>query len=234
MPLCSKQRAFFSSEREAFHWAYGVKQATNDDWAGYASKEGILLESKPPKTRKALVYTVADALKQSQRNYDNFMLGKIVHEQRQCIPALGEGIQTSLWKRRQPWNLCLPRWGRRCQGRRCQHDQSNGFMPLPHDSTCQSRTYGSLYGTVYYTTGGVSHQSERWTRKPPKGVSDAARARCEPEQPHRRIILPGTSSDSLGYRTHAPKRITHYPTYCLLIASGAWDFFLPFRPYLHQ
>ena len=76
MPLCSKQRAFFSSEREAFHWAYGVKQATNDDWAGYASKEGILLESKPPKTRKALVYTVADALKQSQRNYDNFMLGK--------------------------------------------------------------------------------------------------------------------------------------------------------------
>lgn len=71
-----KAKGIFSSEREAFHWAYGVKQATNDDWAGYASKEGILLESKPPKTRKALVYTVADALKQSKRNYDNFMLGK--------------------------------------------------------------------------------------------------------------------------------------------------------------
>ena len=69
-------KGIFSSEKEAFHWAYGLNQANHDDWAGYASKEGILLESKPPKTRKALVYTVADALKQSQRNYDNFMLGK--------------------------------------------------------------------------------------------------------------------------------------------------------------
>ena len=194
-------KGIFSSEKEAFHWAYGLNQANHDDWAGYASKEGILLESKPPKTRKALVYTVADALKQSQRNYDNFMLGKSSTSRDNVSLHSVKASKLFLWKRRQPWNLCLPRWGRRCQGRRCQHDQSNGFMPLPHDSTCQSRTYGSLYGTVYYTTGGVSHQSERWTRKPPKGVSDAARARCEPEQPHRRIILPGTSSDSLGYRT---------------------------------
>ena len=71
-----KVEGIFTNAREAFHWAYGVKQATNDDWAGYTSKEGILLESKPPKTRKALVYTVADALKQSQRDYDNYMLGK--------------------------------------------------------------------------------------------------------------------------------------------------------------
>ena len=71
-----KVEGIFTNAREAFHWAYGVKQATNDDWAGYTSKEGILTESHPPKTRKALSYTIAEALKQAQGDYTDFTLSK--------------------------------------------------------------------------------------------------------------------------------------------------------------
>ena len=72
--VCFRAKGTFSSEQEAHHWAYGVKQATNDDWAGYVSSQGILTESKPPKTRGALSYTIADALKQAQSAFDNFTL----------------------------------------------------------------------------------------------------------------------------------------------------------------
>ena len=71
-----RAKGIFSSEKEAFHWAYGIKQANNDDWAGYTSKEGILTESHPPKMRAALSYTIAAALKQAQSDYDHFTLAQ--------------------------------------------------------------------------------------------------------------------------------------------------------------
>ena len=71
-----KAKGIFSSPREAFHWSYGVKQVTNDAWAGYVSADGILAETKPPKTRKAIIITIQDALRQAQVDYDSFTLSK--------------------------------------------------------------------------------------------------------------------------------------------------------------
>lgn len=66
----------FSCAREAYHWSYGVKQETNDNWAGYQLVNGVLTETKPPKTRGALVYTPKEALISAQHDYDNYILGK--------------------------------------------------------------------------------------------------------------------------------------------------------------
>ena len=68
--------AILSDACEAYHWTYGVKQAVNDDYAGYQVKDGMLVESHPPKTRVARVLTVSQALSQVQSNYDHFELGK--------------------------------------------------------------------------------------------------------------------------------------------------------------
>ena len=68
--------AVLSSSREAFFWTYGVKQATNDAFAGFQLKDGMLIETHPSKTRAARVLTVTQALIQSQSDYDNFELSK--------------------------------------------------------------------------------------------------------------------------------------------------------------
>ena len=68
--------ALLSDVREAFFWAYGVKQATNDAYAGYQLNDGMLIETHPPKNRAARVLTVSQALSQAQSNYDNFELSK--------------------------------------------------------------------------------------------------------------------------------------------------------------
>ena len=69
--------AILSDAREASYWTYGVKQATNDNYAGYQlNNNGMLVETHPPKTRVARVLTVTQALIQSQSDYDNFELSK--------------------------------------------------------------------------------------------------------------------------------------------------------------
>lgn len=69
-------KGIFSSVREAFLWAYGVKQTRNDRYAGYVAKDNNLIESQPPKGRTAHVMTRAEALIESQSSYDNFTLTK--------------------------------------------------------------------------------------------------------------------------------------------------------------
>ena len=66
--------AILSDAREASYWSYGVKQATNDDYAGYQLRDGMLIETHPSKTRSARVLTVSQALSQAQATYDNFTL----------------------------------------------------------------------------------------------------------------------------------------------------------------
>lgn len=66
----------FSSEREAFLWAYGVKQTRNDRYAGYARQGDTLVEAKPGKGKIADAIIVQDALRESQSDYDNFALTK--------------------------------------------------------------------------------------------------------------------------------------------------------------
>lgn len=66
----------FSDAREAFCWAYGVKQSRNDRYAGYTANNGNLIESKPAKNKVAEVISIRDALLESQSNYDNFELAK--------------------------------------------------------------------------------------------------------------------------------------------------------------
>jgi len=66
----------FSSAREAFLWAYGVKQTRNDHYAGYQRQGDNLVELKPAKGKTAEVISVADALTESQSDYDNFTLAR--------------------------------------------------------------------------------------------------------------------------------------------------------------
>ncbi len=71
-----RAEGIFADAREAFLWAYGVKQMSNDRWAGYIAKDGVLRETKPPKTRKAIIISIADALREAQKNYNEFALSK--------------------------------------------------------------------------------------------------------------------------------------------------------------
>lgn len=71
-----KAEGIFSSVREAFLWAYGVKQTRNDRYAGYTARDGMLIETKPTKGKTAEVIDIRDALKESQSDYDNFELAK--------------------------------------------------------------------------------------------------------------------------------------------------------------
>ena len=68
--------AILSDAREAYNWSYGIKQATNDAWAGYQLVNGVLVETKPPKTRQARVSTITDALISAQNDYNEFSLSK--------------------------------------------------------------------------------------------------------------------------------------------------------------
>lgn len=69
-----RAEGIFSSIKEAFMWAYGVKQTRNDRYAGYQVKEGNLVETKPAKNRPSDVISIKDALLDSQADYDNFDL----------------------------------------------------------------------------------------------------------------------------------------------------------------
>lgn len=71
-----KAEGIFSSEREAFLWAYGVKQTRNDRYAGYTAREHHLVETKPTKGKVADIISIGDALIESQQDYDNFILAK--------------------------------------------------------------------------------------------------------------------------------------------------------------
>lgn len=71
-----KAEGIFGSVREAFLWAYGVKQTRNDRYAGFQAKDGQLIESKPAKGKVADVISIQDALIESQSDYDNFTLAK--------------------------------------------------------------------------------------------------------------------------------------------------------------
>lgn len=71
-----KAEGIFSSVREAFLWAYGVKQTRNDRYAGYTSKENKLIETHPSKGKLADMLSKAEALIESQSDYDNFTLSK--------------------------------------------------------------------------------------------------------------------------------------------------------------
>jgi len=71
-----KAEGIFSDVREAFCWAYGVKQIRNDRYADYQRQENNLVESKPSKGHIAEVISVQNALIESQQNYDNFSLAR--------------------------------------------------------------------------------------------------------------------------------------------------------------
>lgn len=71
-----KAEGIFSSVREAFLWAYGVKQTRNDRYAGYTSKEDRLIETTPKKGKIADTLSKTEALLESQSDYDNFTLSK--------------------------------------------------------------------------------------------------------------------------------------------------------------
>ena len=71
-----KAEGIFSTMREAWHWAYGIKQALNDGYAGYTWQNDNLVASKPGKGKVADIISVRDALRASQADYDNFSLAK--------------------------------------------------------------------------------------------------------------------------------------------------------------
>lgn len=71
-----KAEGIFSSSREAFHWAYGVKQETNDGWSGYQIHNGVLVETKPKKNMPPRTSTIVAALQSSIVDYQNFELSK--------------------------------------------------------------------------------------------------------------------------------------------------------------
>lgn len=71
-----RAEGIFSSARESFLWAYGVKQSRNDRYAGYQAKDANLVESKPAKGKTADVISIRDAVLESQTDYDNFTLAK--------------------------------------------------------------------------------------------------------------------------------------------------------------
>lgn len=64
----------FSTRREAFFWAYGVKQSINDDYAGYQYSNGMLVETKPKKGQIATVLDAEKELLTVSQNYENFSL----------------------------------------------------------------------------------------------------------------------------------------------------------------
>lgn len=71
-----RAEGIFADAREAFCWAYGVKQTRNDRYAGYTVKDGMLIESKPAKNKIAYVLSIAEALTESQNSYNDFSLAK--------------------------------------------------------------------------------------------------------------------------------------------------------------
>lgn len=71
-----KADGIFSTIREAFLWAYGVKQTRNDRYAGYTAQGSNFVESRPAKGKAAEVISIRDALMESQSDYDNFDLKK--------------------------------------------------------------------------------------------------------------------------------------------------------------
>lgn len=71
-----RAEGIFSSARESFLWAYGVKQSRNDRYAGYQAKDNMLIESKPAKGKTANVLTITESLIESQSSYDCFSLSQ--------------------------------------------------------------------------------------------------------------------------------------------------------------
>lgn len=66
----------FGDARCAFHWAYGVKQALNDDWSGYKRQGDNLVESKPAKGKTANIIPIESAIKSVIEDYNQFVLGR--------------------------------------------------------------------------------------------------------------------------------------------------------------
>lgn len=66
----------FGDARCAFHWAYGLKQSINDDYAGFTRVGNDLIESRPKKGQSPITMTIEQVIKSVRNNYDNFTLGR--------------------------------------------------------------------------------------------------------------------------------------------------------------
>lgn len=66
----------FGDTRAAFFWAYGLKQAINDDWAGFTREGNTLVASHPKKGKKPEIYVIEQAIESIRHEYDTFVLGR--------------------------------------------------------------------------------------------------------------------------------------------------------------